>query len=819
MESNVQDELRRAINALPGLVWSAGADGAVDFLNQRWCDYSGITVDDGRGWGWLHTVHADDRPQLLQSWRALLDLGDAGEAEARLRRADGEFRWFLIRAVPTRGADGAVVKWYCENIDIEDRKRAKALLAGERQLLELVASGTGLSEVLDAVCRFVERSDEHCHCSVLLVDDRGTSVHHRAAPTLPATFTHAVDGRDTARPYWGPCAMAASLKSQVLVPDIADDTRWRDFEWCQLALTHGLRSCWTTPILSKGGDVFGTFAIYRRIPGAPTSQHQELIERLTHIASIAIERGRTAAALQASEERLRLVTDAIPEVIWLTALQPEAVLYTSPSFERVWGLPLSDLYQNPRLWTDAIHTDDRARVTDAFARWITSAGFDDYDIEFRITQPSGAVRWIHERGVMLFDSQGAPSRVGGISTDITDRKHVEEELRRSQAHLAEAQRLSSTGSFTWRVSSGDILWSEQAYRIYEIDPSVPVTFDVVFTRIHPDEATWFQALLERASSEGTDLEFEHRLLLADQTVKHLHVVAHATRDRSGQLEYVGAVQDVTERRRSEDALNALRAELAHISRATTLGALTASIAHEVNQPLSGIITNAHTSLLMLADDPPNVEGAAASAERTIRDANRATQVIARLRALFAKSDRVEESLDLNEATREVLALSRRELERARIALQTDLASDLPLVVGDRVQLQQVVLNLVLNATDAMRLLDRQPRRLLIKTEHDQTSDAVRLLVRDSGPGIAEETMDRLFQPFYTTKPDGMGVGLSISRSIVERHLGTMLVQRHDGAGATFGFSIPRVAALGRALRANDPPVSSAWPGGNSRASR
>lgn len=681
------DELRRSIDTLPGLVWSAGPDGAVNFLNQRWCEYTGMSVDDGCGWGWTATVHPSDRPRLVGYWQSLLISGSAGEAEARLQRHDGLFRWFLIRAVPLRDASGALVKWYGQNTDIEDRKRAEALLAGEKQLLELVASGATLTDVLHSVCRFVEATDASCYCSILLIDDDGARVRHVAAPTLPGTFTRAIDGQDTQLPYWGPCAMAIDERTQVLVAEVETDTRWRDFEWREVALAHSLRSCWTTPILSRAGEPFGTFAVYREEAGVPSTDQLELTERLTHIASIAIEHGRATAA----------------------------------------------------------------------------------------------------------------------------RRQAEEELRQSEAHLAEAQRLSSTGSFTWRVAKGEILWSHEAYRIYELDPRAPVSFEQVFTRIHPDETAWFQDLLGSASRDGRDLEFEHRLQMPNHSVKHLHVVAHATRDADGQLTYIGAVQDVTERRRSEDALNHLRSQLAHMARVTTLGALTASIAHEVNQPLSGIITNASTSLLMLEHDPPDIAGAVDSAMRTIRDANRASQVITGLRTLFKKTGTGSEAFDFNEASREVLALTLRELQQARVTVQTAFAEDLPAVVGDRVQLQQVMLNLVLNAIEAMSQITNRPRQLVVLTARAE-NDRILVTVQDTGPGFALESANRLFEPFYTTKREGMGIGLSVSRSIVERHQGRLWAESHDGAGATFQFSIPRAAVLHRARNADDPPMSSALDG-------
>jgi C4-dicarboxylate-specific signal transduction histidine kinase len=298
-------------------------------------------------------------------------------------------------------------------------------------------------------------------------------------------------------------------------------------------------------------------------------------------------------------------------------------------------------------------------------------------------------------------------------------------------------------------------------------------------------------MIGRVEGDAGDFEYEHRLLMPDRSVKYLHLVAHATRDQNGRLEYIGAVQDVTERRLSDEALGKARAELAHVARVTSLGALTASIAHEVSQPLSGIITNASTCLRMLAADPPNVDGARETARRTIRDGNRASDVITRLRALFSKEAASTEPLDLNEATQEVIALTLSELRRSGVILRTELAHDLPLVRGDRVQLQQVVLNLLMNAAEAMSgVLDR-PREVVIRTERSE-GDRVRLWVRDAGVGFDLQGVDRLFDAFYTTKPTGMGIGLSVSRSIIESHDGRLwATPNDDGPGATFSFTIPR----------------------------
>lgn len=242
-------------------------------------------------------------------------------------------------------------------------------------------------------------------------------------------------------------------------------------------------------------------------------------------------------------------------------------------------------------------------------------------------------------------------------------------------------------------------------------------------------------------------------------------------------------------RQEEEALGELRSELAHVARVMSLGALTASIAHEVNQPLSGIVTNASTCLRMLSADPPNVDGARETAKRTIRDGHRASEVIARLRALFSRKGSTTEAVDLNEATREVIALSRSELQRGRVVLRLELADALPTVTGDRVQLQQVILNLLRNACDAMIGVDDRPRQLVIRTERDE-GGPVLLAVRDVGVGFEPQGVDKLFAPFYTTKDGGMGIGLSVSRSIIESHQGRLWATPNDGPGATFSFSIP-----------------------------
>jgi PAS domain S-box-containing protein len=310
--------------------------------------------------------------------------------------------------------------------------------------------------------------------------------------------------------------------------------------------------------------------------------------------------------------------------------------------------------------------------------------------------------------------------------------------------------------------------------------------------LHPDDVDqtvheWLSCIRTGASYRVEVRTFH----AADATYRWCMTNARPLLDEHGRiLKWYGTVVDMHDWRQAQEELRHTQEKLAYMMRVITMGELTASIAHEVNQPLSGIMTNAGTCLRMLAADPPDVDGACETARRTIRDANRASDVIVRLRALFSGKELTTESMDLNEATREVIALSMSELQRHRVMLRPELADDLPLVTANRVQLQQVILNLLRNASDAMVGMDDGPRQLLIRTERDE-GDRVRLTVQDVGVGLEPHVMDKLFQAFYTTKSSGMGIGLSVSRSIIEKHGGRLWGEPNDGPGATFAFSIPR----------------------------
>jgi PAS domain S-box-containing protein len=370
------------------------------------------------------------------------------------------------------------------------------------------------------------------------------------------------------------------------------------------------------------------------------------------------------------------------------------------------------------------------------------------------------------------------------------------ELQRSEAVLTRAQQLSQTGSFSWNPSTRELVWSEEMFRIYGYSRATKPTPQLGLERLHPDDRARALRTLERAEVDGNDIELEYRLLLPDGAVRYLRLAARTVREESGGIEIVGAVMDVTDRMHAEEALRKAQGELAHITRVMTMGELATSIAHEINQPLAAIAANAEACLNWLAATPPHLERGRESVVSIVRDANRAGDIIRRIRALTQKAGIQKVPVDLNDAIREVMVLAESEARRQGVTLRTELADDLPPVVGDRIQLQQVVLNLVINGVEAMSAAADRPRQLLVGSRRHE-SDHVLVEVQDSGIGIERENLDKIFESFYTTKPQGMGMGLAISRSIVENHGGTLRAVPHDGAGMTFELELPAAGATVR----------------------
>ena len=457
-----------------------------------------------------------------------------------------------------------------------------------------------------------------------------------------------------------------------------------------------------------------------------------------------------------------------------------------------WNRGAEQLYEWPReeaigrVSHELLHTVFPASLNDLKAALLHA---DRLEVELTHTKRDGTEVVVASRWSVQRDHAGRPIATLETNNDITTRKLTEDALRRSEANLADAQSLSQTGSFAWDVASGEISWSEEAYRIFACDRTMAPTLDLVLQRTHPEDRTFLERLLERVRHNRQDWKVEHRLLLPDGSIKHIDVVAHATGHASNRLEYVGALMDVTDTRLAQEALQRAQAELAHVTRVTTLGELTASIAHEVNQPLAAIVTNGEATLRWLANEVPNLAEARGAVERVIRDSHRASAVIKRVRELARKSSPQMVALDINDVIADVVALVQREVLSHRVRLRLDLDTTLKPVIGDRVQLQQVLINLMMNGIEAMATVTERSRELLVRSAPRET-DRVLVAVQDLGNGIDLEQIDRMFVAFVTTKPDGLGMGLSICRSIIEAHGGELCALSNDDAGSTFQFTLP-----------------------------
>jgi signal transduction histidine kinase/CheY-like chemotaxis protein len=539
-----------------------------------------------------------------------------------------------------------------------ERRRAEALLAGEKRIFEMLAKGHSLSAILDDLCRLVEEQASGVLASVLLLE--GDRLRHGGAPSLPKAYTEAIDG-GVIGPSAGSCGTAAYRGEQVIVEDIASDALWAACR--DVALPHSLRACWSTPIFSSQGKVIATFAMYYREPRRPSARDQQIIEQITHLAGVAIER-----------------------------------------------------------------------------------------------------------------------------------KMIEEKLRRNEYYLAEAQRLTHTGSWTLN-SAGEIYWTEETFRLWAFDPHQPVPDrETILQRVHPRDRERVRERGTKVAREGVDYEEEFRIVLPDGTVRHIHAVGRPVFNARGELiEVVGTHVDVTESKHAEqerERLRQLEADLAHINRVSMMGELAASLAHEIKQPITAAMINAQSSLHYLEGEMPRLEEASESVSSIITNVMRAADIIDRVRSLYGRGTAEREIVDINGIVREIAVLLRDTAGRNSTSIRTKLDAKLPTATADRIQLQQVLMNLMLNGIEAMKDIRGE---LTVASGRDEDGHLL-VSVSDSGPGLPEGESERIFEAFFTTKPQGSGMGLSISRRIIEAHGGRLWASPNPGGGATFRFSLPTAPA-------------------------
>ncbi|MGP9812675.1 PAS domain-containing protein [Rhodopseudomonas sp. NSM] len=624
--AEAQRELKLTVDSIPAMLSVYRPDGVHSLVNKTWMDYTGLSLEQAvQNGGTL--FHPDDPER--EAWCRALANGEPMATEAPIRGADGTFQWFSIRRAPLRDAGGRILKWFSIGFNIEDRK-------------------------------------------------------------------------------------------------IAEDAL-RDRE----------------------------------------------------------------ARLAATERELRLTLDLIPTLAWRTAADGSAdylnqrwLDYTGLSLEaaRGWG------------WISVVHPDDRAQLHDRWQEMLAS--HRPGEIEARMRRLDGSYRWFLFRAEAHRGDDGEVVGWYGTNTDIEDRKRAEFELQRSRLYLAEAQKLSKTGSFAWNAAADRHLWSDETYQIAEIESATVVTTDLLLQRIHPDDRLKMINELGRARDGAEAWDYEIRMVMPDQSSKQLRVVARRLHDGEGAGEIVGALMDITETRRAQQALNAARTSLAHAGRIATLGEISATIAHEVNQPLAAIVANGQACLRFLDRAQPDLDDVRGAVEWIVKDGNRAAEVIRRVRGLMKKADPERRQVGLDGIVSEVVALIQNEIHSHGIVLCCDFDGAPPVAV-DHVQLQQVVLNLIVNAIEAMHEVADRPRRLMISTFRDEAGRAV-VAVEDSGIGLPAN-WQTLFDPFVSSKPSGLGMGLPICRSIIEEHGGQLWARSNaDRPGATFQFALAPAAEIERA---------------------
>jgi PAS domain S-box-containing protein len=783
-----EKELRDVVNAVPAFVWTTHPDGALDFVNERWMEFTGLRLQDAQGWNWQVAIHPDDLAKLVAEWRATLTNGQVAECETRVRRADGEFRWWFLRRVPVRDEAGNIVKWYGTGVDIEDRKRADALFAGEKRILEMVATGRPLSETLNDLCRLVEEQRDGVLASILLLE--GERLRHGGAPSLPKAYTDAIDGI-VIGPSVGSCGTAAYRGEQVIVENIATDPLWMSFR--DVALPHSLSACWSTPIFSSRGKVLATFAMYYREPRRPTQRDQEIIDQITHLAGVAIQQKLAQEKLQRSEAYLAEAQKLTHTGSWVLDVRNQKVLYCSEEMYRIYGLDPRKSAPTRENFRQRVHPDDRGWTTEKMDKAMREK-VDSFG-EYRIVLPDGTIRYLSTSGHPIVDEHGELIEWVGTAADVTERKRTELERQRLASLVEQAADLMAIAD----LSGGTPVYlNEAGLRMVGFDSWEEarkrrgIHYMFPEDRQFVNEVLW-PTVLEKGSWSG-EMRFRH--FKTGEPIPVLYTAFRIDDPETGQPMNIGNVcRDITWRKRAEAEAREsdrryreMQMELAHANRVATMGQLTASIAHEVNQPIAATVANAQAALRWLHAASPNLEEVDQALTRIAKDGNHAGEVINRIRALIKKAPPPKDRVGINGVVLEIVELMRSEAAKNGVSVVAELVDDLPLVEADRVQLQQVLLNLVVNALEAMSAADEGPRELLISTGKIE-SGGVLVVVRDSGPGLDAATLEKVFESFYTTKPTGLGMGLSICRSIIEAHGGRLWASKNARRGATFQFTL------------------------------
>jgi PAS domain S-box-containing protein len=726
-------DLRLIIDSIPALVTTMTPAGDTEMVNEQIVAYTGQTAEQLKNWS--EKIHPEDRERVAECWRKSLENGTPYETDERIRRADGVYRWFHSRGLPMRDTQGHIVRWSLLLTDVEDRKQAEeALRAREHNFRLIVDSIPGLVCTLDPSGE-VETVNRQIHDYTGRILER---VQDWQAIVHPADFAPAMK-------MWARSIETGEPLDTELRLRRADEV----FRWFHVR---------SLPLRDSGGRIVRWYTLLSDIE----------------------DRKQAEESVRASEYNFRMIVDTIPGLVYTMTLTG-AIELVSQQIVDFFGKPPEELED----WAQLIHPDDRVRLTSLVLRAIESG--EPLSTEHRVLRADGVYRWFHTRCVPLRDTEGRVVRWYGLLTDVEDQKNAEEALRASERELSLI--IETIPALVWCAApDGELTYVNQRVLDYTGSTLADMAKAGWLNFLHPDDVgptveAWSQAL-----ASGRQHEIQYRLRRFDGTYRWFHVLGQLGRDSEGHMtRWYGLLIDIDERKRTEEALRATQERLSRASQIAAVGELAASIAHEVNQPLSAVVANGHACLRWLLAQPPNLPKAHEAAERIVRDGKGAGEVVRRVRALFKRAVIERTPLNLNEVIAEVLRLLRGETDRKGVAVETSLEVDLPTVVADRVQLQQVLLNLLSNGMDAMEAVDDRPRKLSIRSK-THCPDTVLVEVRDFGVGLTNP--DQVFEAFFTTKENGMGMGLAICRSIIEAHEGRLWASSEEVPGTTFSFTLP-----------------------------
>ena len=783
-----EDRIRLIINAVPALIWTARPDGSLDFISERWLGYAGInTAMRGSGELGGRTVHPDDIEQLREKWRVAVAGGTPFETEIRVRRFDGEYRWFLSRACPLRDRAGHILGWYGNDIDIEDRKRAEETLRDSEAYLteaqRLTHTGSWAWQVAGRAATHLSEEWYRVYgfepqAGVPNWEQRLQRIHPEDRAIWQATIDQAIREKSD-----------YEVEFRILLP--SGTVRYLH------TVGH--------PVVSASGE------LVEFVGSSIDITQRKRAEALRDGESRILEKIARDAPLQETLEDLVRVVEAqfaglVCSVLLLDHDGQHVRYGAAPNLPKPYTDAIEGLSIGPKAGScgTAMYRREPVIVTDI----LQDPLWEGYRV---VAEPYGfracsSTPILAHSGkalgsfAMYYREPRSPSsaetRALEMATHLAgiaiERKLTHEQLQRSEAYLAEAQRLSHTGS--WAFNAGEaIYWSEENFRIWGFNPQQGLPDrETVLRRIHPEDRDRVVEHIQKAVREKSDYAVEFRIVLPEGTVKHIRGLGRPVFSATGEfVEVVGTQLDVTERKRAEEErerLRHLQADLAHTNRVTTMGELTASLAHEIKQPIAAAVTNARTCLRWLRRDEPDVAEAGEAASRLVTDATRAAEIISRISLLFKKGAQPHDLVDVNELIQEMIVLLRSEASRYSISIRGELANDLPKIMADRVQLQQVLMNLMLNGIEAMKDMDTGGE-LTIESQQDDNHKLL-ISVGDTGVGLEAKQAEQIFNAFFTTKAQGTGMGLPISRSIIESHGGRMWATANPHRGATFHFTLP-----------------------------